>query len=240
MLLSIAVAACGGGGGASGGGSGGDSTTAAVVPRALNDTGITASQCYQATSDVLVDCGIAGAITLNNAQDGMAGRDANAATNSNTDGKLGFSFTSVAGGCVQDNVTGLMWEVKTTDGLLRDLAKTYTNYDSLATYTQAQIDAATNSVGFKNSVNTQGLCGYSDWRLPTADELQSIVDYGVASPGPTVDATWFPNTQGSAFWSSSPYAGYPADAWYVDFGYGFVFSDFRSNSNHVRLVRAGQ
>ena len=63
----------------------------------LNDTGITSSQCYQAGSDVLVDCGSAGALALNNAQDGMTGRDANTATNSNTDGKLGFSFTSVTG-----------------------------------------------------------------------------------------------------------------------------------------------
>ena len=65
---------------------------------------------------------------LNTAQDGMKGRDANAATNINDDGRLGFSFTAVNGGCVQDNVTGLMWEVKTTDGGLRDWTKTYTNY----------------------------------------------------------------------------------------------------------------
>ena len=48
-------------------------TVAAVVPRALNDTGITSSQCHQAGSDVLVACSSAGAITLNNAQDGMVG-----------------------------------------------------------------------------------------------------------------------------------------------------------------------
>lgn len=224
----------------------------------LNDTGITASQCYQAASDVLVACNSAGATTLNNAQDGMAGRDANAATNSNTDGKLGFSFTAVAGGCVQDNVTGLMWEVKTADGGLRDWSKTYTNYDSttalqkwngtgynVAAYvapTQIEIDASTNSVGFKNSVNSQALCGYSDWRLPTADELQSIVDYGVASPGPAVDAIWFPNTQGSMFWSASPVVGFSSDAWGVSFGYGvdLYYPRRYSSSSYVRLVRAGQ
>ena len=232
-------------------------STVSFFVTGLNDTGITSTQCYEAGSNVLVACNSAGAIALNNAQDGMAGRDANASTNSNADGKLGFSFTSVPaagsdpGGCVQDNVTGLMWEVKTADGGLRDWRKTYTNYDSTASAqkwngsayvapTQTEIDAATNSVGFKNSVNTQGLCGYSDWRLPTADELQSIVDYGVAVPGPTVDANWFPNTQGNVYWSASPFVGYSDYAWFVSFNDGLVYGGLRYVSLYVRLVRAGQ
>jgi PKD repeat protein len=241
-------------------------TTGVPVPVAtgkLNDTGITASQCYSAGSNALVACTSAGAISLNAAQDGMQGRDVAVATNSAADGKLGFAFTKIAANgqalpasatnwaCVQDNVTGKVWEVKTTDGGLRDWTKTYTNYDSTASAqfyngtayvnpTQVQIDAATNSVGFKNAVNAVGLCGANDWRLPTPDELQGLVDYGVAYPGPTIDATWFPNTQGDAFWSSSPYVGYAYFAWYVYFSYGVVDYDVRFNSYYVRLVRAGQ
>jgi len=228
-----------------------------VTPGTLNDTGITASQCYQAGSDILVACDSPAALALNSAQDGMVGRDANAASNSTTDGKLGFSFAAVPasgidpGGCVQDNVTGLMWEVKTADGGLRDWNKTYTNYDSITSAqkndgvnfvapTQAEIDAASNSIGFKNSVNTIGMCGFNDWRLPTADELQSIVDYGVAYPGPTIDATWFPNSQGYSFWSSSPGVGNSSNAWVVIFLNGNVYVINRYVSVHVRLVRAGQ
>ena len=126
----------------------------------------------------------------------MAGRDANPATNSNTDGKLGFSFAPVTGGCVQDNVTGLMWEVKTVDGGLRDWAKTYTNYGD---------SRAGDASAYPALVNATNLCGYNDWRLPTADELLSIVDFGVADLGrPTIDATWFPNTQAGHFWTASP------------------------------------
>ena len=205
----------------------------------LNDTGITASQCYQAGSDTLVDCGSAGALALNNAQDGMTGRDADPASNSNIDGKLGFSFSAVAGGCVQDNVTGLMWEVKTADGGLRDWHKTYTNY-SAAYNPNNQYGAATDASGYVTAVNATSLCGHNDWRLPSADELQSIVDYGVAYPGPTIDASWFPNTQGGWFWSASSYVGYSDYAWGVYFNYGGVNDNNRNVTYAVRLVRAGQ
>ncbi len=223
----------------------------------LNDTGITASQCYQAGSDVLVSCTSSGALALNASQDGMTGRDAVAATNSSADGKLGFNYTKIgangetltnsatAWSCVKDNATGRIWEVKTNDSGLRDSAKTYTNYDNTSQAqlssggnpTLAQVNAATNSIGFKNAVNAAGLCGASDWRLPTADELQGLVDYGVAYPGPTIDANWFPNTVGSAYWGSTPRVGSPASAWNVDFGNGNVDYILRSNTYHVRLVR---
>jgi fibronectin type 3 domain-containing protein len=246
------------------------------VPVKLNDTGITEQQCYQVGSDVLVACGSAGAIALNPAQDGMSGRDANPVTNGAADGKLGFSFTKVCNsgalagtgacpadpalgsmatdwGCTYDNVTGLMWEVKTDDPVpgLRDWTLTYTNYDSTTaaqkydpvtnTYpTQAEIDAASNSIGFKNRVNSQTLCGHNDWRLSTADELHSLVDDGVAAGGPTIDAAWFPNMQSGYFWSASPYVGNSTYAWVVNFSDGFVLNYDRYSTYYVRLVRAGQ
>lgn len=240
MLFGIAVSACGGGGGTSSS----PAATTTPVNTKLNDTGITASQCYQAGSDALVACSSAGAMALSNAQDGMAGRDV--ATNSNADGKLGFSFTSVTGGCVQDNVTGLMWEVKTANGDLRDWTKTYTNYSAADLGPTSQYGTATDASGFVTAVNASNLCGHSEWRLPTADELQSIVDYSVSSPGPTVDAIWFPNTQGSAFWSASPWFGggtssYIYNAFAVLFNSGAVYDTYgRTDTHFVRLVRAGQ
>jgi hypothetical protein len=198
----------------------------------INDTGITASQCYQAGSDSLVACTSAGATAVNNAQDGMVGRDANPATNDNADGKLGFSFTAVTGGCVQDNVTGLMWEVKTLDGELRGWVHSYTNYGN-----NSAADAST----FVTAVNASNLCGHNDWRLPTVDELQSIVDYSVADPGPTIDTTWFPHTMGYVYWSSSPsFVDSSYNAWNVNFYDGVVGVSGRDQSLHVRLVRAGQ
>lgn len=196
----------------------------------LPDTGITAAQCYAAGSDALVSCTSAAAIALNPKQDGMVGRDVTSP--SNTDGKLGFSYSTVGSyskeECVKDNITGLIWEGKPATGL-RAAANSYTNIGN---------NSANDASTYVAAVNAAKLCGYSDWRLPTVDELQGIVDYGVAYPGPTIDGTWFPNTQQWVYWSSTGYAGDSGSAWVVFFGDGSV-SGYNSGYDdpRVRLVR---
>jgi len=214
----------------------------------LNDTGISAAQCYQLDSNALVACTGEAAQALNKKQDGMMGRDLT--QNNSSDGHLGFSFTKISAtgaalpvtagswACVKDNVTGLLWENKTADGGLHDGSHRYTNYS--ADYGSGNLGAASDASGFVAAVNQQGLCGASNWRLPSADELQSIVDYGVAYPGPTIDSAFFPNTQNYAFWSSSPYVGGADYAWGVYFGDGNVYGSGRGLSFAVRLVRASQ
>jgi hypothetical protein len=90
----------------------------------------------------------------------------------------------------------------------------------------------------------------SDWRVPTVDELVTLVDYSIASPGPTINSSIFPATSNSFFWSGSPYASYSGYAWDVSFHDGGVAYDYRSvtygnigNRSYpfaVRLVRVGQ
>ena len=112
--------------------------------------------------------------------------------------------------CVQDNSTGLIWEGKTASPATSRLGtSTYTNYDSTTSLqkwngvwsipNQTEIDASTNSIGYKNSVNASALCGFTDWRLPNIDELK-----GVAISGPS---NWFPNTLNQSYWSSTPNGG---------------------------------
>jgi len=234
----------------------------------LNDTGITL--WGDAVSNTL-------AVTqaLFPVQDADVGRDANPATNSNADGKAGFSFTKLdAAGqplanqaavfgttpwdCVQDHVTGLMWEVKTaTPSSLRNQANVYTWYNSTgindggspgtaaaipACNTGGSCDTEKYVAAVNALTGANRLCGFTDWRLPKFGEIYSIVDQSIATPGPAIDVGYFPNTIGNWYWSASSYAGGAPSAWIVNFDAGQIGYDgaaFKININYVRLVRGG-
>ncbi|MCX8520026.1 MAG: DUF1566 domain-containing protein [Rhodoferax sp.] len=153
--------------------------------------------------------------------------------------------------CVKDNVTGLVWEGKNSNGnIIRPGDGVYTNYDSTTSAqklmegtaafpTQTDIDASTNSIGYTKSVNDIALCGFTDWRLPTKEELPGLVD-GSQSSGPTIDNTWFPNTQSTGYWTSSPYTHYSGIVWGVSFEDGKTYIGYGRGSHYaIRLVRGG-
>ena len=178
-------------------------------------------------------------------------------------GETGFDFTALnasgqpatptAGAtphsCVRDNITGLVWEVKTADGGLRDRNWTYTWYASL--HNQGGKPGMASGGSCKNTgrcdtekyvadVRATALCGFSDWRMPSRQELQRIALMGRDNPGDAL--TYFPNTPSSYCWSGSPKTDGLSYAWYVDFNYGLVFHVTRSHGFQglVRLVRGGK
>jgi len=73
------------------------------------------------------------------------------------------------------------------------------------------------------------------WRLPTKDELLSIVDLTIGRP--TIDTAFFPGTPSTYFWSSSPVAGSPSFGWYVNFNNGIAASYVAANVLRARCVR---
>ncbi len=135
--------------------------------------------------------------------------------------------------CTKDNKTGLIWEVKTDDGSMRDKDEHYSFSDLEK---------------FVTTINTVKLCSASDWRMPTKDELLGIVKareayHPTEDYHPKIDTTYFPDTDTTPetwFWSSSSDTDRSLGAWIVNFYYGS--SDFYIKSDYfgVRLVRDAQ
>jgi len=219
----------------------------------LNDTGITWAGEYP--SGNLTGC--SNPVSNPSAQDCNTGRDVT--HNDPTDGHAGFSFTKLGASgntladqsvdyvttpwaCVQDNVTGLVWEVKTTTAGIHNKDNTYRWGGDTAIgkgHPNAQgtyYDPSWNEL--VQGSNIDNLCGYNNWRVPTVAELSSIVNKGTFNPA--IDTNYFPNTVPSLFWSSSPFAGIPSIAWNIDFNYGYVSYAYRNNVGRVLLVRSGQ
>lgn len=111
-------------------------------------------------------------------------------------------------GTITDNLTGLMWQK----------------------YTTPVKHSWKNAIHYCKNLE---FVGYNDWRLPSIQELQSIVDYEQHNPAiyPVFSA------ESAWYWSSSTDASSAHNAWYVVFSYGYVDSHPKIKSYHVRAVR---
>ena len=151
--------------------------------------------------------------------------------------------------CTLDNITGLTWEIKTAGtpaAELRSMNSSYTWYNSNPASNGGNAGTAGGGVcqtagtcdteKFVAAVNAAALCGYTDWRLPSKRELETLVYAGTFNPA--IDTTYFPNTVLSEFWSATSIVSNPAFAWTLDSTVGMdINSDGKSVGLAVRLVR---
>jgi hypothetical protein len=84
--------------------------------------------------------------------------------------------------------------------------------------------------------------GRKGWRVPTIEELASLVDISVSGSPKLPAGHPFSNVQSSsAYWSATIFAGFPSLAYVVFFPDGHVHPDDRSlGRNFVWCVRGGQ
>jgi hypothetical protein len=235
---------------------------------ALNDTGTTA--CYTdnqfptaCTATVISDSG------THPRQDSRYGRDANPSPGKTGAGAAGFDFTKISNAgnalpastalgpnagdwaCTRDNVTGLWWEVKTSNPStpgLRDVANTYTWYNPNAASNGGDAGStgnttscngtltACNTQDYIAAVNAANLCGRSDWRLPDYKDAFTIFNsqtLGNSTPTP-FDPTYF-LARGSSTFTTNTLIQQPNSVFYVDSS-GMSFASKTSLARQVRLV----
>ena len=165
---------------------------------------------------------------------------------------------------VQDNVTGLIWEVKhNKDGNQNfnnpnDADNHYTWYNRNSQENAGEPGTpgdGTDTEDFINALNAQKYGGYSDWRLPTPVELFSLINISSFRQGVCINTSYFPNTNfdtnalwtnsehmiSEEYWASFSNIHYSSNAWYVDF-YQAVMKHNASKhySRSVRAVRGEQ
>jgi hypothetical protein len=131
-------------------------------------------------------------------------------------------FTDQGDGTVTDNLTGLVW-LKNAD------CAGEKTWDTAMTWAAAL---------------TSGSCGLSDgstagqWRLPTREELNSLVDSGASFPAlPTGHP--FTGVQSDYYWSSTSDASDTSLAWLVNINDGYVNLNGKANDYYVWPVRGG-
>lgn len=136
-------------------------------------------------------------------------------------------FTVHSNGTVTHITTGLMWMRCSLGQSWVVTTCSDTNDATLHNWEDALKQARNHS-----------FAGYSDWRLPSKNELASLVEQRCHKPA--INSMVFPNTPNDYFWSSSPVD--QNNSWQVLFATGHVLPGYRINNlseKIVRLVRAG-
>ena len=162
---------------------------------------------------------------------------------------------------VSDRRTGLLWEKKTgtpgaeiscgkTPGACREVHDVNNSYTWSNTGSASDGDAQNEFLG---NLNDPSDCfgGHCDWRLPSIEELQTILVGQDAAPGqatacdtsscidPDFSAIGGP-TASAVYWSNSSNTEKPSGAWNADFNDGNIYdASFKTFANAVRAVRRG-
>ena len=200
-----------------------------------NDLTVTAGTLDTGTNYTVttggVSIGASGILKANNSAINVSGNWSN--TGGFTQGASTVSFTPTQlTYATRDSVTGLTWQKYghgSSDGYT--VPTGVGNCASGATYSSSY--CTYNWQDALKYCSNLSMDGQTDWRLPNAKELQSIVKYGASSPA--IDTANFLYTSSATYWSSSSQSG--TISWYVKFDYGSIDGVTKSSSTYVRCVR---
>jgi len=79
--------------------------------------------------------------------------------------------------------------------------------------------------------------GYHDWRLPTRNELMTLISKTTNKLNARIDDHYFPDTKPAQYWSASEVSNRRTHAWFIYFGDGSKYWTDKRNHLYIRLVR---
>jgi len=157
--------------------------------------------------------------------------------------------------CVRDNWTGLEWEVPTpvANAGLFDSGYVYTWYDPDSSTNGGSAGTANGGPNkmdmehFVKAANQFGLCGHSDWRVPSAAELRNLLTVSAAAVGggQSAEVPSIPTLEPYGYWSATPDPQHPGRAVVVSMSNAYDSflpndgSASPSGGAYVILVRGG-
>lgn len=170
-------------------------------------------------------------------------------TRLNRDGSVndGKDYSKKPWACVQDNQSGLVWEVKITEPGLQNINNTYSWYDHDQDTNGGWAGKANggqctgsdcDTESYIKAINAKKLCGLNDWYLPSRFELNTIVDTSVSFPGPTLPKSFFPESLAGKYWTDTTFKTRRAGAWIWTFDFGNDLVVEKSEAHSIRLTHA--
>lgn len=169
---------------------------------------------------------------------------------------LAASHSDNGDGTITDNRTGLVWERLNDAGGINDKDATFTwanafnkvrllNGDAGGCIAAGNPSSCCSGAGMGSGC--AAFAGFTDWRLPSVNELQSLSNYGTLMPAvhAAFNASCTPScvmcscTQPSLYWSNTSLLSNPINAWGLGFDDGYVSDSIKLNSLPVRAVRGG-
>ena len=153
-----------------------------------------------------------------------------------------LDFESSNWSCVLDQKTSLIWEVKGEAEGVQYTMNTYSWFDGETGRKNNMYSKncywgeGCNTQSFVDDINEAQLCTYTNWRLPTRDELKTIINY--YGDDILIDLDFFPNTQKETYWTSMTAKDNPSLAYEIPFFYGGSIVREKSIDTYIRLVRS--
>lgn len=123
--------------------------------------------------------------------------------------------------CALDKKTGLLWEIKTFDGGVRDVESTYdlvakdSVIDDVLSIRGECYKIYCTSDSYLEYLNDTKLCGLDNWRVPTFYEFESILDRRYYDP--VINQGVFRNERGAKYWTATTLKNDPSMVMQIDF-----------------------